>query len=172
MKQQPTFGDLSTAVEDIQKTVNRIEMLMMSSALFIQSQMDQESAKQKQKHPSAQTLHPNISKAQIRKLHDLLTNVFEATFEQWRTLFSEDAIKMETPIGASAVADVGILLHHLKERGFIEASRYPSIVENSKAFSVNETIIQAKQISDLKSNMNFPMIGKNFDKIRKAVEKL
>ena len=88
MKRQPTFGDMPTAVdniqkkvdslpetvENIQKTVNRIERMLMSSAFFVTSQLTREAPQQK--HPPAQTLRPNISPNQIRKLHESLKYVF------------------------------------------------------------------------------------------------
>lgn len=117
-------------------------------------------------------LSPNLSLKQIRKLSEALADIFEATPKQWQALFSETEIQLSEPIKAFAVSDIGILLYHLKERNLIEATKYPSIIERTKAFSINDIPIKAKQITDLKQNGNFPIIGKNHSKISKAVASL
>jgi hypothetical protein len=117
----------------------------------------------------SRTLHPNITQSQIARLCENLKGIFEATPEQWRALFSETEIKLSKPIKAFAPSDIGILLYHLKERNLIENTKYPSVIERTKAFSINGIPIISKQINDLKTNMNFPTIGKNYSKISKAV---
>lgn len=117
----------------------------------------------------ARTLKPNITQSQLAQLYEELKDIFQATTDQWRALFSEDNIQMPAPIKANAISDVGLLLHHLKENNLIETTRYPSIIERSGAFIKDDEIVKAKQITDLKSNMNFPTIGKNHYKISQAV---
>ena len=130
-------------------------------------------AQPKNKKQPAQTLRPNIEVSQIVRLHNGTKGIFEATPEQWRTLFSDTEIQLIEPIKAVAVADIAVLFYHLHDREFVETSKYPSILERAKAFSINGKTVTAKQINKPKSdNYNFPYIGKNYDSISKAVASL
>jgi hypothetical protein len=129
--------------------------------------------KEKPQKKPVNTLKPNITEKQINLLSENLKGIFEATPEQWRALFSEKEIQLSKPIKAGRVADIVVLFHHLREREFIETSKYPSILERAKAFLINDKIVTAKMINKPKAeNYNFPLIGKNYDNISKAVASL
>ena len=107
------------------------------------------------------------------RLYEGLKGIFTATPNQWRALFSETEIQLTEPIEASAIADISILFYHLKNNEFIEASKYPSILERVKGFSINGKIATSKQINKPKSeNYNFPLIGKNYNNIDKVIASL
>jgi hypothetical protein len=127
--------------------------------------------KQQQAKPT--TLKPNVTQSQIVRLYEATKGIFEATAEQWRAVFSETEIQLSEPIQAVAVADIAVLFYYLKEREFIETSKYPSIIERTKAFSINVKTVTAKQLNKSKSeNYNFPHTGKNYIKIEKVVRSL
>jgi len=163
MKRKLTFNDLPMVASMLLAKVNRMELIM--DEYFV-------SKKSPTQVIPVDTLRPNITPNQIRKLHKSLNGVFESTYEQWCELFSESEIKMSEPIKANSVADVGILMHHLKENRYIETAKYPSVIERAKAFSVDKIPIRAKQIANTKQNMNFPTVGRNFNKINRAVSNL
>lgn len=126
-----------------------------------------------QKYTSPLSLKPNITPSQIVYLHESLKNIFEATLEQWKSLFSEKEINLLEPIKGQAPADIAILLHYLKENELIEVSKYPSIIERTKAFSIDGKTVSAKQINKVKNeNFNFPNIGKHYIKIQSVIESL
>ena len=126
----------------------------------------------KKQYSKIQNLSPNITTQQIKSLSVCLTSVFDATIEQWEALFSENSITMPTPIKANSIADISVLFYYLKQKEFIETSKYPSILERSKAFFVKNKTITAKQINKTKEYSNFPYIGDNYEKIMVFIENL
>jgi len=152
--------------EELRQRVLELEIAVRN--MFRLSLQPQAKAKQS----PARTLRPNITVSQIARLCEEMKGVFEATAEQWRALFSETEIQLAEPIKAKTTTDIGILLFYLKEKNLIETKNYPSILERVKAFSIGGEIVTSKQISDTKQQENFPIAGKYYSKIEKAVTTL
>jgi hypothetical protein len=156
-------------ITELEQKVIELEKTIEAYQLVISEQQPQPKAQK----TLSQTLRPNITQSQIARLYEYMKGIFEATPEQWRALFSETEIQLSKPIKARAVADIVVLFHHLREREFVETSKYPSVLERAKAFLINDKIVTAKMINKPKSeNYNFPLIGKNYDNISKAVASL
>jgi hypothetical protein len=156
-------------ITELEQKIIEQEKIIAAYQLIVSVQQPQSKAQK----PLSQTLRPNITQSQIARLYEYLKGIFEATPEQWRALFSETEIQLAKPIKAVAVADIVVLFHHLREREFVETSKYPSVLERTKAFSINDKIVTAKMINKPKAeNYNFPLIGKNYDNINKAVSSL
>lgn len=162
-KDKQQIEKLETEKSEMQNRLKELEITLANMVRLSNN------TKPKQPKTEPKNLKPNITQSQIAKLYEALKEVFEATPEQWRALFSDTEIQLFKPIEAKAVSDIGVLLHYLKERNLIEAIKYPSIIERTKAFAINGIPITSKKINDLKANMNFPTIGKNYSKISKAV---
>ena len=153
--------ELNTKIVKMEKAISSYKYIILSGL-----------NEQKQPQAKVKNLLPNITTSQITRLYNGLKGIFTATPEQWKSLFSETEIQLSTPIEARAVSDVGILLHYLKEMRLIGYSNYPSVIERTKAFVVGEMQITAKKITDLKSNYNFPTIGKNYSSISRIIQSL
>jgi hypothetical protein len=156
-------------ITELEQKIIEQEKIITAYQLIVSVQQPQHKAQK----TLSQTLRPNITQSQIARLYDYLKGIFEATPEQWRALFHETEIQLSEPIKAGTVADIVVLFHYLREREFVETSKYPSVLERAKAFLINDKIVTAKMINKPKAeNYNFPLIGKNYDSISKAVASL
>lgn len=117
------------------------------------------------------SLKAELTQAHIKKLHTGLSGVFDATLEQWQSLFSNN-ILLKTPIRVlHHKSDVAVLFYYLREKEYVRNKNFPSILEQSNAFSFEGKIMTSKQIRATAQSSNFPLMG-NSDLIETAITDL
>ncbi len=111
--------------------------------------------------PKALSLKPNFDdfNGQIKTIHKETQTLFISTLDQWEQLFSDDIQGFKNPIELkpnTTLSDLRLFLDMLHQKGLIKNSRFNKLLQNTKAFSFNGSIITRNQYKDAKQIQNYP----------------
>ena len=110
---------------------------------------------------SGLSLKPNFDDInwQIEIIIKETQKIFTSNTEQWTNLFSENIQPLSNPIelkDKTTISDLRLFLDSLNNCGLIKTSKFNSIIEKSKAFIFEGTIITALQLKHAKQQQNYP----------------
>ncbi|MFV0565755.1 MAG: hypothetical protein ACK5NB_07980 [Flavobacteriaceae bacterium] len=102
------------------------------------------------------TLRPNFDNfdLQIQIIHDNTKDLFNATLDDWKNLFSNDIKQFKKPIELkhkTTLADLQYFLSELNRVELFKISNFGIIIENTKAFFNRNGVITSKKLSDGKN---------------------
>lgn len=107
------------------------------------------------------SLKPNFDDInwQIEIIIKETQKIFTSNTEQWTNLFSENIQPFSNPIELkekTTISDLRLFLDSLNNFGLIKTSKFNSIIEKSKAFIFEGTIITALQLKHARQLQNYP----------------
>ncbi len=113
------------------------------------------------KAPKTLTLNTNFDnfKGQTETIYKETQTLFISSLKQWHNLFSKDIKEFETPIELTpktTLADLRLFLSTLYDTGLIKNGRFNTLLETTKAFSYNGTIVNKDQYKNAKQQENYP----------------